>query len=503
MTQSITLSLIRIKLLKVNHNMRFYLFNINNPYPAYDTFEESSLGLAYMKSYLMKYADIDNLNIEILKYNVLDVLQKDQPEVIGISSVTQDYSNAIKFTYKIKERGIKGIIILGGIHISNLPESFNSIFDIGVVGEGEETIKELLEFIFQYGLDKSKLKEIKGLVFYDQSGNLVLTQRRELIKDLDKLPFPYRKEVGKKTFIHMLTSRGCPFKCVYCSSTSFWGKQIRFFSPAYVVEEMLDLILNHKVKHISIWDDLFTVNIKRLSEIVALINSKKKYFKNITFGVTTRGNVVDEDICKFMKEMNVTRVALGIESGSDRMLKKLNRGMTVEQVRKSIELLQKYNFNVHGGFIIGSPDETIEDLKATYEFMISSKLDSGGAGLAVPYPNTEFWHYAYQRGLVNENMNFSRLPLICDFSNLKEDSNFILLSEHISKKDIIDMGNKINQFFTHRNFVTLFNKKTLNLRNIFLVVSHLPTFLPFIFARFNKFIINFRRKDNTIKASKN
>jgi len=460
--------------------MKFYLFNINNPYPAYETFEESSLGLGYIKSYLMKYSNVDNLNVEILKYNVLDILQKDQPDLIGISSVTQDYSNAIKFAYKIKEKGIKSIIILGGIHISNLPESLDSVFDVGVVREGEETIAELLEFISQYGLDKSRLKKIRGLVFYDENGNLTLTDRRELIKDLDRLPFPYRKETGKKTFIHMLTSRGCPFKCTYCSSTSFWGKQIRFFSPEYVVEEMIELIIHHKVKHISIWDDLFTVNTKRLSEIVQLIKKKEKYFNRITFGVTTRGNRVNDDVCKLLKEMNVKRVALGIESGSDHMLKRLNRGMTVEQNRKAIELLQKYDLNVHGGFIIGSPDETMEDLKATYDFILTSKLDSGGAGLATPYPNTEFWHYAHQRGLVNKNINFSKLPLITNFSNLKEDSDFILLSKHLSKKDIIDMGNKINQFFAVKNFTNLFNKKTFNPRNIFLVITHLPTFLPFI-----------------------
>lgn len=481
--------------------MKFYLFNINDPYPAYESFREPSLGLGYIKSYSMKSCNVENLSIKILKYNVLNILQKEQPDIIGISSVTQDYSNAIEFAYKIKKRGIQSIIILGGIHIGTLPESLDPVFDIGVVGEGEETIREVLELISKYGLDKPRFKEIRGLVFYDDRGNLALTQKRELTEDLDRLPFPSRNEMGLKTFVTMLTSRGCPFKCSFCSSTTFWGRKIRYNSPEYVVSEMLYLITKHKAKHISIWDDLFTINVKRMAQIAQLMKKENKYFKNISFGVTARASVVSKELCELMREINVIRVGMGLESGSDIILKKIKgNDASVEGNRKAIELLKKYNFNVISGFIIGLPKETLTDLKKTYNFIINSNLDGGTAYLAVPYPGTALWYYAYKNGFVNKNMNFSRLQLVTDFSHLSENSDFILLSENISKKEIIEMGNRIQQYFALRNALSLFNRKTFNLRNILMVVRHPFTFLPFIAGTIKKVIVSyFKRVSITIK----
>lgn len=469
--------------------MKFYLFNINDPYPAYESFREPSLGLGYIKSYLMKYCNVENLSIKILKYNVLNIIQKEQPDIIGISSVTQDYSNAIEFAYKMKKRGIQSIIILGGIHISTLPESLDPVFDIGVVGEGEETIREVLESISKYGLDKPRLKEIRGLVFYDDRGNLTLTQKCELIEDLDRLPFPSRNEMGLKTFVTMLTSRGCPFKCTFCSSTTFWGRKIRYHSPEYVVSEMLYLITKHKAKHISIWDDLFTINVKRIAQIAQLIKKESNYFNDISFGVTARASVVSKEVCELMREINVIRVAVGLESGSDIILNKIKgNDASVKGNRRAIELLKKYNFNVTGGFIIGLPEETLIDSKKTYNFIINSDIDGGGVGLAIPYPGTELWSYAQKKGLVNKNMDFSKLQLITDFSHFDENSDFILLSENISKKEIIEMGNRIQQYFALKNALSLFKRKTFNLRNIFMVVRHLFTFLPFIVGIVKKVI---------------
>lgn len=469
--------------------MKFFMFNINDPYPAYESFGEPNLGIGYIKSYLMKYSEIENLDVRILKYNVFDTIKREMPDVIGISSVTQDYNNAIEYAYKIKNSGIKSIILLGGMHISNLPESFSPAFDIGVVGEGEVIVNELLPIINKYGLNKSELTKIKGLVFYDDKGNLVQTERHGLLQNLDELPLPYRRDMHLKTFVHMLTARGCPFTCTFCSSTSFWGRVVRFNSPDYVVKEMLELINYHEAEHISIWDDLFALNTKRIAAIIDLMKQEKKHFNSVSFGVTARASVVNKELCELMKKMNVIRVAVGIESGSEKILKELKGGSaSVEGNKKAIDMLKQYGFNVTGGFILGSPAETMQDLQATYDFIINSGLDGGGAGIAVPYPNTEFWNHAVERGQVNKYMNFARLNLITDFSNLNEDSDFILLSDHLSKKDIVEMGKKIQEHFAVKNAMSLFNSKTFTLRNLMLVIRHPFKFLPFVIHTIKEFI---------------
>lgn len=458
--------------------MKVLLFNIADTIPSLEHYCNPPLGLGYIKSYFEKYAQNKDIKVRIQREGIWKILQQDKPDVIGISSITEHYNQAIKYAEKIKQ-STSCIVILGGIHISNLPQSLNPVFDVAVLGEGEETTKELLETIHGYGLNKEKFSKIKGLAFYDD-GRLNITDSRPLFQNIDILPYPSMENMRIKTFVQMLTARGCPFRCIFCSSASFWGNRIRFHSPAYVVEEMLELILNYKARHISICDDLFAINKQRLSEIARLINKKKKCFSKVTFGITVRADVINEEICKLLKEINVIRVGVGFESGSDRMLKLLKgNSASLEDNRKATEILQKYNFNVHGFFIIGSPYETEKDLIETYNFIINSKLDSGIGNLAIPGPNTEFWRYAQTKGWVSKDMDFRRLSLK-DFYKLENCNDFILLSESISRDKIIEIGLKIQRHFSIKNFNALLNPKTLNLRNIILGLRQPMIILPFI-----------------------
>jgi anaerobic magnesium-protoporphyrin IX monomethyl ester cyclase len=250
---------------------RICLFNINDAFPAGEVFQEPALGLGYLKSYFYKYSTLkDEVEIQILKNNIWNNLIRSKPDVIGISSVSQDYTNAIKYTKKIRDAGSEAHVIIGGIHISTLSESFNDIFDAGVIGEGEETFKELIETIYKSGYNKQKLMGIKGLVF-KQGSDLITTGKRDLIEHLDLIPGPDRTYLKLRSFLHVLTARGCPYRCIYCSSAAFWGHRIRFHSASRVFEEMRELIKSYHLKHISIWDDLFVINKMRLCELSNLI----------------------------------------------------------------------------------------------------------------------------------------------------------------------------------------------------------------------------------------
>lgn len=471
-----------------------FLFNIGDVSPSSEFFKDAPLGLGYIKSYFEKYSELRNkIEIRALRKDAWNVIQAEKPDIIGISSCTQDYNNAIEYARALRDCGIRSIILLGGIHISNLPDSLDPVFDIGVIGEGEITVKETLECVYEHGLNKPELSRIKGLVFYDEKGGLVITERRPLIMNLDEIPFPSRDGLGVKIHVQILTSRGCPFKCVYCSSSSFWQGKFRLHSAEYVVAEMMHLIKYHNAVHISIWDDLFATNEKRLAEIARLIKENKSHFKSVTFGVTARADAISENICKLLKEINVTRVAVGIESGSDQMIRKLKKGRSsLENNKGAVTLLKKYGFFVTGGFILGSPGETLQDLNATYDFVINSELDGGGAGIAVPYPNTEYWDFAEKKGLVNKHMDFSKLRLLTDFANMDENDDFILLSDDIKKSEIIYIGRCIQKEFAFRNAKNLIKQGSI--KNISMCIRHPFIFLPFVFNAVNSIIKNYRVK---------
>lgn len=454
--------------------MKVFLFNIRDAFSK-EFSEAYALGLGYIKSYFEKYSEHRDVEIRILKRGIWKAIQKEKPDLIGISSATEDYTTAIEFARRIKDGVPSTKIIVGGIHISNLPESFNPIFDVGVIGEGEMTAKELLETIHKYGMDSSKFSKIKGLVFFE-GDKLVITKPRDLIEDIDTIPFPYRKGLEQGTYLQMMTSRGCPFKCTYCSSSKFWKSRVRFHSAEYVVNQMLSLIKEHGAVHITMWDDLFAINKKRLRKIVKLMKEHKDEFKNVTFGVTVRPPLVDEEMCKILKEMNVIAVSLGIESGSDRMLKKFNRKVTSQENQGAINLLKKY-FIVKGGFILGAPEETLEDLQQTYDFITSSNLDGGGAGLAIPYPNTPWWDYALQKGLVSKDMDFSKLHFAQDFYAADESK---ILAENIPKDEFLKIARKIQRHFATLNMKNYFNRKIITFRNISAVIKNPGAFIHII-----------------------
>lgn len=395
-----------------------------------------SLGLAYIASYLGKYLDFHNT--KILTENVLIHLANDPPDIIGISSVTEDFSKAVAYASELKCK-FKIPIIIGGIHISSLPQTLPDCFDIAVLGEGEETMKELMEMFQKEGLNKKRLSVIRGVAFHE-NGKVVTTSPREIISDLDTIPFPARDLLSCKGFLHMLTSRGCPYRCSFCSSSIFW-KKVRYFSAAYVVNEIKELIKRYGASHISIWDDIFIANKSRLNKIVELIKSENIHRK-VSFGCSVRADLVDEEICDLMRSMNITHVDIGLESGSKRILKYLKgEAASVEKNKKAVEILKDYGFQVRGSFMIGSPEERASDMQATFNFVKESRLDGGAVYLSLPLPGTEFWRYARKRKLILETGpdDFGELQ----FDLEKNFERAFLLTDCVSKEETLQFFKKI------------------------------------------------------------
>ncbi|MDP2750695.1 MAG: radical SAM protein [Nanoarchaeota archaeon] len=382
------------------------------------------LGLGSIATYLKEYSNFTNTLIVDAPFDeAIDFAKKLSPEIIGLSAMTIHYSRAIRFAQKIKEtKELKNsIVILGGVHISTLPESLDQVFDLAVIGEGEETMLELVNLFRSKGKNFSNkdLRNIRGLAFYENK-KVFQTLRRPLIDPLDKIPVIDRDFFSQRYFEKsiletkkavrlsgVLTSRGCPYKCRFCSTSLFWNR-IRFHSVKHVVDEIEYLMKHKNIDFISIWDDLFFVDKRRIREMIKEMRQRKLLGK-VKFNATARANLVDDELCQLGKELGVVYFNFGFESGSDRMIKYLKKeSVGYEDNKRAVILCKKYNICVGAAFIIGSPTETEQDIRATINFIKFMKkysnVDLVWMSIMSPLPGTEMWEIAKKRGKVSNQM---------------------------------------------------------------------------------------------------
>jgi Fe-S oxidoreductase len=387
------------------------------------------LGLASISAYLKYYGKFDG--ISVLDANCQDIY-KDfvPPDVVGITAVTQDIGNATRFARFVKERA-NIPIILGGVHLSTLRQ-LPEPFDLGVIGEGEVTMLELMSLP---DLSPESLRTVKGICFRD-GGEVIFTEPRELINDLDTIPLPDRELFNLNYYLQprnlipyytgrtltMLSSRGCPFNCRFCSTKVHW-KKFRAFSAERVVAEMELLIIKYNVEILHIFDDLFIADRKRLLAISKLVKEKGLHRK-VKFMCLVRSDMVDDTVMSVLKDMNVVATGAGMESGSDRMLRYLKRDTTtVEMNHHLIELSTRYQIPVMGSFMVGNPEETVEDLQDTLNFMLShrdNKYFTPLTYIATTFPGTEFWDYAMARNIPVDEYQRIVMDIPSDMNALKD-----------------------------------------------------------------------------------
>lgn len=417
-----------------------------------------NLGLGYIASYLEKYTE--DIEIKILNSNGRNIgrfLKKFIPDLVGISAVSQNFNYARYIAQQCAGFGIP--VFMGGIHITCLPESLPEEMAFGVVGEGEETIRQIVEvYRDTKNLAVATLEKISGLVYRDESRGIKLTEERESIA-LETLPFPDREKLGvrRNDFTYMFSSRGCAFHCRFCCSKILWKKP-KFFPAEYVIEEIGYLIDKFSSPAITFYDDDFLANRNRLEKIVSLMEQKNLLRKS-EFNLMSRVDMITQDTVQLIKRMNVTVVSLGLESGSQETLDYLKCGtVTVKQNKHAIDLLNCAGIIPYGFFIIGSPFETEEDILKTYEFAKRSHLVGFSVYILVPYPGTEVWEYAKSRGLVSDNMDFSRLALNIN----KSKKDIIVVSSKVDKKRLYKLYWKFQRLRIRKRIVLIFKRVLKN-----------------------------------------
>ncbi len=400
--------------------------------------QEPPIGLAYLASYIREYSGMRDIVI-VDRENPVKIIEKEKPDIVGMGSYSYNFHYANALAKDIKDK-MNVPVIVGGPHISALPHHIaKSNFDVGVIGEGEQTMLELMELHEKCGsLNQDKIKEIKGIV-YKNNGSAKITAQQPLIEPLDRIPYPARDlldmefyhTLRKGTFdrlgiySQLLTSRGCPYKCTFCSPTNFWRKP-RFHSAEYVVNEIKLLKEKYKADGVLVWDDLFIADKNRLREIVRLLKSEGLSDK-MEFSVFARANLMNDEMCMLLKDMNVTSIDFGLESGSEKTLRYLKKGtVTVGQNRNALKICKQYGMKTLGSFIIGSPDETEEDLRQTLELVKDKNLDEAYVLKLMPLPGTEVWDYAKKEGIVTDDPDF-------DFSKVRTYVGFVKTDMQVAK----------------------------------------------------------------------
>jgi radical SAM superfamily enzyme YgiQ (UPF0313 family) len=371
------------------------------------------LGLAYLAAVLEK----DNFSVKIIDFTVekfssggLKEIADEKPDIVGITASTPAFESAKFIARKIKENLPRGIIIIGGAHVTAMPyEAMDSgCFDIGVIGEGEETVLELVRHIIENGA--SNLGVIKGLIFKKDS-QYIITPRREFIKELDGVPYPARHLLPPLSKYKptpasykrlplgvIMTSRGCPYQCTFCDRAVF-GNVYRQRSADNVLGEVEEVVAKYGAREIRFFDDCFTLDKERTYKICEGVKKRKLKFP---WTCLTTVNSVTKDLLKEMKSAGCWQVLFGLESADEGMLEHLRKGATLEQNINAVRWAKEAGLSVRADFIVGTPGETKESLNRTLRFTIDMDLDYAHFNKFVPYPGTELY-----RDLTYQGYNFS------------------------------------------------------------------------------------------------
>ncbi len=321
------------------------------------------------------------------------------PGVIGFTCTTPGMVRAHEIAADIKKINPEIKVVMGNIHPTVLPEETlrDTNVDLVVRGEGEFTMLEYLQALEQRG-DISKIDGIS----YRLNGGYYHTGQRAYEKDLDVFPpvnWKLLTDFHSSYVIEwILTSRGCPYKCVFCSARSISGYKYRFNSPERVIQEVDNVVNNYGAKFFSFADDNFVVRKERARQICNLL-IERGYHKYTKWLCQTRADAVDEPLLELMRKASCEYISFGIETGTQRLLDLIGKSLKIETVEKAVNLAHQVGIKTRGSFMLGLPTETREESLATIDFALRLPLDIAKFNLAVPYPGTELLNMAIAEGL--------------------------------------------------------------------------------------------------------
>ena len=406
-------------------------------YPSYGE-EQHSLyfpfGLAYVASSLLKAGhQVTVVDMEgdcLTVASAVDLVLKSDPEIVAFGGMVTRFRFVKELALKMRSLLPGVFFTAGNSGVTTVPSVYLEAckLDCVVLGEGEVTSVELVDALEA----RSDWHDVPGLAWLDDTGKLMKSPMRAAIVDLDTLPwpawdlFPIENYVSsmdhrqkKVRHLEALASRGCPFNCVYCYR--IYGRNVRRRSPESIVAELEELVSRFKIEYTGFPDDLFTSDREFVIKTCKLM---KERLPGIKWSCLGRVNTIDKELLEIMKDAGCDWISYGIESGSDRMLDLMQRGVTAKQCLEAVKLTESVGIHAEGSFVIGMFGETRDSVKATVDFCLAADITAPML-FVTPYPGTAIFNTAMEKGLIPNLEDFlmqmnaadELLVNLTDFSN--------------------------------------------------------------------------------------
>ena len=392
---------------------------------------------------------------------VRTIINEFQPSVVGITMKSQNFASACIVGMIAKSLNRNTIVVVGGPHPSIAKTEIlkEPMIDIGVFGEGEETIVDILNSIE----GSQPLSSINGIV-YREENNGVENPARELISDLDSLPFPISvaqtsligyDKYPLQAFKYIFAIRGCPYNCSFCGARNIWSRSARFRSIENIVAE-IQQIQQKGINYIHFDDDTFGINKVFIEKLCDAIKSKcpglywssKMYVKN-----------VDDETIALMKSAGCRSIQIGVESGNNEMLKLIRKNITIEEALSAAQIIKKHKIYLQTFFIVGFPQETEATLSDTISAITSFPADNVVYSIFTPYIRTELFDYCKREGIISNDFDPSRYnyqsPENYFCKNIAKDVFMDRIRELEKTLDKINSRRRLNMYLSFEGYLKL------------------------------------------------
>ena len=375
---------------------------VMKPYPP--------LGILYLSAFLKR----EGFSVEVFDATFRDfgdfedTVKRVRPRILGLYANIITRENVLRLARIAKANGVE-FVLAGGPDASEwCDQYFANGVDIIGLNEGELTLQELIPRLQQSGM--KDIERVSGIMF-SRNGRVQRTAPRQTINNLDSLPWPDRDVLNMDEYfkawkshhgessVSLITARGCPFHCAWCSSEVF-GHTHRQRSPKDVVDEMLMLKERYNPDIMWISDDVLTINKKWTHEFIREVKARNAQHP---YECLSRVDLVDYEILKGLRETGCFRIWYGAESGSQKVLDSMTKGTTVAQVREAARITQEVGIQAGFFILLGYPDETTADIRMTIDFLKDTRPDVVGTSVAFPIKGTEFYHRVEKSIIPNEN----------------------------------------------------------------------------------------------------
>ncbi len=366
---------------------------------CYDTPNYPAIGIAYVAGYLKSHGvDVTVLDGKLARLTVDEAIQdviERHPRVFGLSAMTHEIATAAKIARAVRAACSDTVVVLGGFHGTFLPERTLRefpVFDYIIVGEGEMACLDFVQAVFD-GRDPSNTQGVasRTLTADGTVANVRLNGRGAVAENLDDLGMPAWELFPQTEMYPIVTQRGCPFGCNFCSRP--YGRKVRRRSPAHVVAELRRSVEQYGCRHVDFYDETFTVRREHVHGLCDAIIEAGLHRK-LTFWSYVHANTIDLPTARKMKMAGFREVGFGVESGNPQIMKQMKKGVTRGDVLKARNIFREAGLRFAAYFIIGHPYETKDTVKDSIDLAVRLNPDSVAFGIMTPYPGTQIWEMA-------------------------------------------------------------------------------------------------------------